>query len=82
MTSRINARVDPELARKVKYLQKQTGGSVSDVVKASIEAYFAQVQERQRPLDVLGDFIGCAEGPANLSEEYKSELTRSLEGKA
>ena len=52
-----------------------------EVVKASIEAMFERVS-RQRPLDLLADFVGCASGDSDLSQNYKAELTQSLARKA
>jgi len=81
MTSRLNARIDRELARKVAYLREHTQSTTTEVVKASIEAMFERVS-RQRPLDLLADFVGCASGDSDLSQNYKAELTQSLARKA
>ncbi len=78
MTLRLNARVDPELARKVKYLEERTGSSTTEVLKASLEAYYARVLENESPALLLKDFVGCAEGPSGLSSSYKTQLTDSL----
>lgn len=83
MTSRLNARIDDELARKLEMLQERTGDTVSGVVKASIERYYAEVVEQATPRDVLErtGFIGCAEGPKDLASTYKARLTKSLASK-
>jgi predicted transcriptional regulator len=39
MSSRLNARVDDELARKVEALSRATGKSASSIIEAALEAY-------------------------------------------
>jgi hypothetical protein len=81
MTHRINARLDPELARKVEVLARRTGQSTTDILKASLEAYYVAVTRDGKPAALLADFVGCADGPRDLSEGYKAALTRSLHRK-
>jgi hypothetical protein len=78
MTRRINARLDPELARKVDVLRRQTGKSTTDILKSSLESYYVIVTRDRNPAARLADFVGCATGPRNLSSDYKRELVRSL----
>jgi predicted DNA-binding protein len=82
MSVRLNARIDDELARKVKYLRKRTQKSTTEVVKASIEAYYRQVSVGTSAAELLSTFVGSATGDANLSTDYKAELSRSLTRKA
>jgi predicted transcriptional regulator len=82
MTIRINARLDPELARKVEALAKRTGQSTTDILKASLEAYYVAVSRDAKPAALLADFVGCAAGPRTLSEDYKRELTKSWHRKS
>ena len=82
MTERINARLDPELARKLEYLRQRTGRSTTGVVKASIEAYYERLAGAERPFERLQDLIGCARGPSDLSATYKRVLSDSLARKA
>ncbi|HVX96037.1 MAG TPA: ribbon-helix-helix domain-containing protein [Polyangia bacterium] len=81
MTRRINARLDADLARKIEAMRKRTGQSTTDILKASLESYYVTVMEKARPAAALADFIGCAEGPDDLSTNYKAELTKSLRRK-
>lgn len=81
MTGRLNARVPDEVARKVRYLQARLGQSTTDVVIASLEAYYDQVTREEAPARLLEDFIGCAAGPGNLSRDYKKLMLSSLEAK-
>jgi hypothetical protein len=78
MTKRINARLEPELARKVEALCKRTGQSTTDIVKASLESYYVKVAGDGSAAARLADFVACATGPKTLSENYKRDLTRSL----
>ena len=83
MTSRINARVSDELAKKLARLRKKTGATTTEIVTASLEAYYAQQMEpSSSPASLLEDFIGSAEGDMELSRQYKSSLTESLAKKA
>lgn len=82
MSGRLNARIDDELARKVKYLRRRTQMSTTEVVKASIEAYYRQLSDEASAVALLSSFIGSATGDSNLSTDYKAELTRSLSRKA
>jgi len=81
MTRRINARIDPDRSRKIAYLRRRTGKSTSEVVKESLDVYYAQLAREDRPADLLADFVGCVTGPSNLSSSYKAILTASLERK-
>jgi hypothetical protein len=81
MTTRLSVRIDAELARKVKYLRERTRKTTTEVVAASIDAYFEQASKGARPADLLRDFVGSGEGDADLSSEYKAKLRRSLSKK-
>ena len=78
MTARINARLSADLARKVETLRRRTGQSSTEIVKASLESYYAAVTREKNPAVLLADLIGCASGPADLSLNYKRDLTKSL----
>jgi hypothetical protein len=82
--TRINARLDDDLARRVDLVRKRKRRSVSQIVQESLTRYCDQeLGEGGEPLAILksAGFIGCADGPADLSVEYKQELTRSLRRK-
>lgn len=78
MTLRINARLDRDLARKVRALRDRTGQSTTEIVKASLESYYESVTGDASPETLLSELIGCAEGPADLSTTYKRRLTESI----
>ena len=84
-STRINARLDSDLARKVEAVQTRTKKSLTEIVHESLERYCDDELRRDRDafriLESTG-FVGCADGPADLSTNYKQELTRSLQRKA
>ncbi len=79
--ARLNARLEPELERKLAYLRKRTGLATSDVVRESIERYYQAVRaggsDARAILEASG-FIASGEGPADLSDRYKEYLSESL----
>ncbi len=82
--ARINARLTAEAARKVSYLERRTGQSTTEVILASIDKYYEAItSEESTTASKLAEtgFVGCAEGPRDLSSSYKSDLTRSLGNK-
>jgi predicted DNA-binding protein len=81
---RINARLPAEVARKIAYLEERTKKSTTEVVIESIELYYEALKDGPgTAVDLLeqAGFIGCAEGPADLSSTYKAMLARSLSNK-
>lgn len=83
--TRINARLPEEVARKLEYLERRMGLSTTEAVLASIECLYATVtDETASPAAVLEKvgFLGCGEGPEDLSGSYKTLLTASLGSKA
>jgi hypothetical protein len=83
-TNRINARLDDELAQKVRLVRKRTRRSVSQIVKESLVRYCdEELGQSGEPLAILKNagFIGCADGPADLSTSYKAEVAQSLRRK-
>ncbi len=80
-SARINARLPAEATRKVAYLERRTGKSTTEVVLTSIDNYYAVLTaEEGSAASVLAEagFVGCAEGPEDLSRSYKTELAVSL----
>lgn len=64
------------------YLESRTKMSTTAVILESIERYYAATlsEEAATPYEILTEagFVGCADGPANLSSSYKQDLGRSL----
>jgi hypothetical protein len=76
---RINARLDDDTSRKLAYVERETGWSISEIVRRAIDAYYSSFRTvRADPAGALrkSGFIGCASGPADLSVTYKEELQR------
>jgi len=86
MTTRLNARIDEELAAKLEHLRRRTNRSVTEIVRASIELYYEhfQRQEAGGAGEILREagFIGCGEDGADLSTTYKGRLAQSVSDKA
>ena len=81
MADRINARVDDELARKIAYIRRSMKMSTTDVVTESIGHYYHTLKSagsRAREVLCENGFIGCADGPEDLSIMYKNELSDSI----
>ena len=81
---RVNARLDENRARKLKQLQSLTHLGTSEIVKQAIDLLHRQQTEKPRASIkalLASDFVGCAEGPRDLSSRYKSYLANDLENK-
>ena len=78
---RLNARLPEELARKLEALERATGQSTSDVVRAALERYFAEVcgpGRSARDAILASGLVGCSEAEADLSTTYKARLHEGL----
>ncbi len=78
MTSRINARLDSELARKLEELRRLTGLSTTAVLRSSIEAHHRALKARQPPAVLLEGLVGTGDADPELSATYKSALLVEL----
>jgi hypothetical protein len=81
---RVNARLEPEVAEKLRLLKATTGASTSDVLKRAIDVYYQQRMGPGRsPYTALqaAGLLACADGPADLSRDYKAELAKRLGSK-
>lgn len=81
---RINARLDQEHIKKLEVLKSQEHLTTTEVVKKALDYYYEMRKEnnKSRVKQLLdSDFIGCGEGPEDLSENYKDYLTQSLSEK-
>jgi predicted transcriptional regulator len=83
MPTRINARLDDELAEKVERLRKKTGKTLTALVEAALEAYVAAEapSDSWRAFEDAG-FIGVGKGPRDLARNSKQALTTSLRKKS
>lgn len=82
---RVNARITAGAERKLKEIVRDTGSSMSEVIMAAIERYWAESQSysNSSPSTILknNQFIGCANGNQKLSENYKRVLQTMLNQK-
>ena len=81
---RVNARLDDVRAAKLAQLQSLTRSSASDVLKRAIDQLHREQMARSREkLESLtsSDFIGCAEGPQDLADDYKRYIAGDLADK-
>lgn len=80
---RVNARLDDESQRQLKYLLEATGTGVSDVLKASLAHYYSFVRADRPPrLTHLFAFIGkTGSGRSDVSVRAKELLTDSIGAK-
>lgn len=77
--TRVNARLDAETASALRRLVRETGLSVTDVLKLSLlRLSEQQAGPRQPPAEAFAYLIGSFDGPRDLSERYKDELAASL----
>lgn len=78
MARRINARIDEELAEKLAEIERITGQGTSTIIKLALDAYIERLRATTAlPEHGLADFIGCADGDAALSTDYKESLSAS-----
>lgn len=78
---RINARLDDELDRKLETLCRVTGLGRSEVLREALRRYHADVladDDRPGPRIRAAGFVGCGDGPEDLSERYKEVLAEEL----
>ena len=76
---RVNARLDDSYFEKLEFLKQATGLTLPDVVRESVDQYYARVRNeaagRFAELDrLVGAFDGREDTPANLSADYKRYL--------
>ena len=78
---RINARLEDDYVDKLEYLKRQHGLTTTEVMKQAIDLFYLQskVRQSEKVKTLLeSDFIGCSDGPEDLSTNYKYYLTESL----
>jgi hypothetical protein len=81
---RLNARLSEGLTQKLVALERTTGQSRSDIVRAALERYFDDVCRpggSARDAILASGLVGCGEAAAELSTNYKSRLHEGLERK-
>lgn len=78
----VNARLDDAQAAKFRQLQSSLRISASEVVRQALDLLHKEQRKgkgtKTRAL-LASNFVGCAEGPEDLSSRYKQHLTQALE---
>ena len=82
---RVNARLDEEQTGRLDELSRRTGLSRSDVLREAVRRYYETVVGREGGSTaaalLASGFVGCAEGPGDLSTRYKDDLAELLAAK-
>jgi hypothetical protein len=81
--TRINARLDQEASELLDEIAAKTGHTTSEILRASLRLYGEHLDRPSNPASVLkaNGFVGCADGPEDLSSSYKAHLAASLDSK-
>ena len=84
--TRVNARIDQVAEAQLRYVTEHTQMNVTEALKASIALLYEKVsREHASPTEILNrglNFVGMGDsGREDVSENYKTELTRSLQQK-
>lgn len=80
---RINARLDEESQEKIEQIRRVTNKSTTDIIKESVDLYYKSLKlnAKENNKKLLKSLSGIAEGPKDLSENYKKYLDKDLSGK-
>lgn len=83
---RINARLDEQSEQDLLFIKEQTGETVTQIIKELLADKAEALRQEKRPgakMKALleSDFVGCAEGPEDLSENYKEYIYRGWKEK-
>lgn len=84
MSTRINARIDPQLSRQLDELRKLTGQTLTEIIEAALTAWTRKKLGKHRSPETVFTsygFIGSGVGPRDLARNAKSHLLDSLKGK-
>ena len=81
---RLDTPLDEATEQQLVYLQTTTQQNVDEIIKQSLNLYYQHVKKKgmdnvQQLLD--SDFVGCAEGPEDLSTHYKHYFSQELSNK-
>jgi hypothetical protein len=80
---RITARIDESYEQKLKTIQQITHLNTTEIIKQALDLLYEKTElsgkeKNQRLLQILA---GTAEGPEDLSENYKEYLYKGLKEK-
>ena len=81
---RVNARLDEDRSAKLRQLQSSLNVNASEVVKRALDLLHKEqcdgMGTKTQAL-LASDFVGCAQGPEDLSSRYKQDFAQALEDK-
>jgi hypothetical protein len=83
---RINARLDERSEENLEFIKQVTGENVTRIIKDLLEERARQLRQKNKPGSKFkalleSDFVGCAEGPEDLSTNYKEYIYQGLKEK-
>ncbi len=83
---RINARLDDQSEKDLLFIKEQTGESVTQIIKDLLTEKAVELRTKQKPGSKMqallhSDFVGCADGPEDLSTNYKDYFYRGIKEK-
>lgn len=83
---RINTRLDEQSEQDLLFIQEKTGATITHIVKELLAERARQLKENDKPGSKMtafleSGFIGCGEGPADGSVNYKKYVAEYLDEK-
>lgn len=82
MSTRISAHLDDITRKKLECLQAKTHKSVAELIAEALDLYVQQNREHTNVNNqALLDLAGCFEGPPELSQNYRDEISEILNEK-
>lgn len=83
---RINARLDEQSEKDLQFIKEQTGETVSGIIKELLADKAEELRQKHQPGSKMkalleSDFVGCGEGPEDLSVNYKNYFYQGLKEK-
>lgn len=83
---RINARLDEQSEQDLLFIKEKTGETVTQIIKELLTTKAEYLRAKHKPGSKMqallqSDFVGCAEGPEDLSVNYKEYFYQGLKEK-
>jgi nucleoid-associated protein YejK len=83
---RINARLDEQSEQDLLFIKEKTGETVTHIIKELLTEKAESLRREHKPGNKMqallqSDFVGCAEGPENLSTNYKEYFYQGIKEK-
>jgi hypothetical protein len=83
---RINARLDEQSEQDLMFIKEKTGETVTQIIKELLTKKAEMLRDKHKPGSKMqtllkSDFVGCAEGPEDLSTHYKDYFYQGIKEK-